>query len=193
MANATETADVVEVSEETPVAKDTPTPNPSLNGAARMVPESDLLAVKSDRDKARNEIEGLKSANQSYQDSTQKLETRLTEYQQQVQRFNEVDNENKSLRDELAASKKSRGELETVLLDSKRITLKAHGLEEAFFEGKSLHELAMIEEALSKASPNNVSSSSGLDSTGGTGSARPTSLLDADLALVDKLVKQRKE
>ena len=124
--------------------------------APKLVPESDLLAVKHG---AEQEITGLKaqlvtlqaSVDSKHQESAsarakvQELETAITVLTGKV-------TEVETLRSELAASKTSREELERSLLDTRKQTLvSTYGMKLEDVKDYTKDQLAFAEQVLSKA------------------------------------------
>jgi hypothetical protein len=153
----------------------------------KMVPERDLMAVKSKLDNLEAEVIDWRGKAAKFQDDFALMKANKEGLDTQLKSFDTVNAELSRTKDMLAASNKSREELETGLLDSKRTLLQSKGIEDKFLEGKTLSELTLVEQALHGISGNGKSSTQGFDiGSLGNGGNRPLTEMESDLRIIER-------
>ena len=155
----------------------------------RMVPESDLLAVKNKITGLEEEVTDWKGRASKIQDDFTFLKVRHDGVADKLKSLDDVTAELGKTKELLAASIKSREELETSLLDSKRASLMASGVKDDFLKGKTLGELTLVEQAVKGLKGSNGSNSKFDLGSSGAGSTGPQTELESDLAWIERAKK----
>jgi predicted RNase H-like nuclease (RuvC/YqgF family) len=123
----------------------------STGGSPKLVPESDLMAIKAQLEKLSASTKDLQSAIAERDAIINQLRTELENAKASSSSTEDLSKRLAELEAELAASKESRNKLESQLVDTKISTLsQRYGVPVETLRGKSLDQLALIESVLSK-------------------------------------------
>ena len=145
----------------------------------KLIPESDLLAVKNRYEKDLTDIRGsltnLQSKyDQAFQESNQ-LKASKSDLENQLSEARASSQEAETLRQRIAALEESKSSLEKTVLQTKRMSLaERHGFKDEDLKDYTPDQLSLLENALSKI-PNRRGS---IDRGGGGSSNAPTSARD---------------
>ena len=127
----------------------------------KMVPESDLIAVKNSLEGKMSELkvqleDSKKNADTHYQTVLQERAAKA-DVEKRLQELQTLATSAESIKQELEAAKSGRAQLETQLMDiSKRRLQELYKVPETSIVGKSQRELDIMEEALKLVGPKNL-------------------------------------
>lgn len=178
---------------------DSPAAKPGDSTSPKMVPESDLIAVKEGAAKTKTELDttiaGLKQDIDARQTSITEAVARAETADAALTKANTTLAELEGVPEKLAASDKAVEALTARISGDVKSQLKEKGMEDSDLEGKSLSELELMLTAALKVSPSTDSDNGrkrfdgGGDSGAGAGNNGVTTPYDNSLKEIESLKK----